>query len=131
MSGGDADDPPAQHPPFPGRRPADPGPDRLGSPLPMRSYLDLFGNRVTASKFRPGSSRSPTASSFRTRASRKIEVGDIDESRVECSVSKCVFMKSFGDMKANTARTSTRDSRVQLQGHQIFRGRDARLERIT
>ena len=47
-------------------------PDRIVSDpsLPMRSYLDLFGNRLRASKFRRGSSRSPIASSFRTRASR-------------------------------------------------------------
>jgi hypothetical protein len=45
MSGGDADDPPAQHP--------NPSPDAdlltpiaSDPPLPMRSYLDLFGNRV-------------------------------------------------------------------------------------
>ena len=47
-------------------------PDRIVSDpsLLMRSYLDLFGNRLRASKFRRGSSRSPIASSFRTRASR-------------------------------------------------------------
>ena len=46
-------------------------PDRIDSdpPLPMRSYLDLFGNRVTRVEVPAGASRSPTASSFRTRAS--------------------------------------------------------------
>jgi len=48
-------------------------PDRIASDptLPMRSYLDLFGNRVTrVERFRQASSRSPIASSFTTRANR-------------------------------------------------------------
>ena len=48
MSGGDADDPTVKHPPL--SRDADLlTPDGIVSDpfLPMRSYLDLFGNRVT------------------------------------------------------------------------------------
>ena len=47
-------------------------PDRIVSDpsLPMRSYLDLLGNWVTRVEVPAGPSPSPTASSFRTRASR-------------------------------------------------------------
>src|ERR1700691_2925423 len=56
MSGGDADDPPAKHPPFPGRRPADPGPDRLGS-LSADAFLSRSFRQSGHARRSPGGPR--------------------------------------------------------------------------
>ena len=48
-------------------------------PLPMRNYLDLFGNRIRASRCRQGSSPSPTASSLPTREAGRNAAGREDD----------------------------------------------------
>ena len=57
----------------------------------------------------------------------QIEIGDVDQGRVEPSVSNRVFMEPFGDMKANSARTGAGDDRMQLEGHRFFPKGNARL----